>query len=471
MLKTIQNGFIQLRFIPFMLASLIFLSACGSDGSNTAAQQSDGNPSFNLDLPKSLTGGTLDTGSLSSAKAVSTTMAKVNIMKSASSGTGVPCAFRGSDDEDFLENGYRMTQFMVSAIASSTCIADELINLASFVPHNGTIQETENDTLAENYDSDEPTHYSVTDDSDTQVTIRLYYAYDRATPPLLSDDPQFFVSWNRGHSGEIEGRLIIDTSAINVDDRKSDDPVIVRIDFHEDASEKKADMFLRFDDGNAWAEGFRIEVTKDLKVNPLTQVFLARGLLEMNAQFIPTNGITETPMIKMLTVSDAFGNGAAIAAFQDLALPLLLNEATNNHMGNYLFTKTDRYFFDDDEDWDWIEKKVTASTFRGGRTTPATGGTWIPFDPSLDVIVSGLALDSDYFTGIKCATIGDDCSPLLNIIFEDGDGFGNQEPNQGSDPQDWRSTATENPAYLETIYPNGTDWTDAFEFAFTPTAP
>ncbi|NOY83831.1 MAG: hypothetical protein GXO96_03220, partial [Nitrospirae bacterium] len=133
------------------------------------------------------------------------------------------------------------------------------------------------------------------------------------------------------------------------------------------------------------------------------------------------------------------------------------------------FTKNDRYFFESDGDWDWIEKVISEAVYRGNRTSPASGGTWIPFDPSLDLIVSGLALDADYFTGSKCANIGDDCLDLLNIIFEDG--FADQEKNQGSDPMDWRSTATENPVYLASVYPNGTDWMGAFDLVFVPSLP
>jgi len=197
-------------------------------------------------------------------------------------------------------------------------------------------------------------------------------------------------------------------------------------------------------------------------------VYTARGLLDMKAQFLPAPGITEVPDVRVYSISDSFGNGASIAEFQEISLPLPLNIFMGNHLGNYVFTKTDIYYFEDDMDWDYINKTVTASEFRGGRTTPATGGTWIPFDPSLDVIVSGLALDPAYFTGNQCAVTGDDCNDLFNTINNFLDGFAGQEQNQGSDPMDWRSTELATPDYLSTVYPNGIDWTGAFEFSFTP---
>jgi hypothetical protein len=143
-----------------------------------------------------------------------------------------------------------------------------------------------------------------------------------------------------------------------------------------------------------------------------------------------------------------------------------LNIFLGNHLGNYLFDKDDIYFFDEDMDWDWVNKSITDGRYRGSRTTPAAGGTWIPFNPSQDMVITALKLDSDYFTGDKCAEIDDDCTDLLNGVFADG--FADQEPNQGSDPMDWRSDAIATPTYIDSVYPNGVDWNGAFDYNFTP---
>ena len=262
--------------------------------------------------------------------------------------------------------------------------------------------------------------------------------------------------------------MVIDGTNVNPDDRKPDDPVQMRMDFSFNDAAENMDMFLRFDANNPWADGFRIQVSKDLTANPLQQVFTARGLINMKDQFFPVSGITEVPQVSVYAVTDSFGNGASIAQYQDMALPLELNVATGNHLGNYLFTRSDVYYFEDDMDWDYIFKSVTAAEYRGGRTTPATGGTWLPFDPSLDIIVSGLALDPAYFTGSLCASVGDSCVELFNAVNNAVDDFGGHERNQGSDPMDWRSTALATPDYLTTVYPNGMDWSGAFDYSFTP---
>jgi len=64
-------------------------------------------------------------------------------------------------------------------------------------------------------------------------------------------------------------------------------------------------MFLRFDEGNEWAEGLRINVTRDLTAILSGQVFTALGLIQMKDQFLPVDDITEIPEVHMFTVSGA----------------------------------------------------------------------------------------------------------------------------------------------------------------------
>lgn len=446
-------------FIPLLLAGCSLLAACGETAStptDSVAQRL----SVDLEFPDSMTGGRV----ISNLKQVNT-LQPTSLASKAS--TGEPCAFIGLENEqELLTNGYHTTRFLVSTMATWTCIADILIDIADVVVHDGSIIETDNDTQAANYDADEPTHYSVTNDNDTQTSIRLYYAFDRANPPTHQDKAQFYISWNESSPGTIEGRLIIDSGNININTRKPDDPVKMRMDFNFNQDSKHADMFLQFDDNNPWANGMRIDIDKDLTVNLLDRVYTARGMINMKGQFFEATGISEIPDIKVFTVADGLGNGASIGEVQNMSLPLELNHNQNNYLGDYLFTKQDVYFFEEDMDWDYINKSFTAAEYRGGRTTPASGGSWLPFNPSLDMIISALSLDPGYFSGDLCVAINDDCSSLLNAIFANG--FADQEQNQGTDPGDWRSIALQSAVYLATVYPNGEDWEGAFEQSFTP---
>jgi len=463
--QLIPNFKSSIAVTTLLLSSL--LVACSGEQGGGAALNAD-TPSLALAIPASLTGGSASS-SPSLAKATEIMVSSSSSIRAAKNGTGEPCAYLGNENEDDpFRNGYETSKFMISIMATWTCIADLLIDVSGFVPHDGAIIETENDNNSADFEADEPTHYSVIDDSDTQVTVRLYYNYSRSQPPVAGEKAQFYISWNEAENGNVEGRMIIDGTGVNWEDRNSDDPSMMRMDFNYTGTQQTADMFLQFDDNNAWADGFRISMVKDLETNPLLKVFEARGMIKMKAQFAPANNIPEIPDVHLYTVSDALGNGASIAEFQNLSLPLELNTNLGNHLGNYLFTKKDVYYFESDMDWEYINKTVLSTEYRGGRTTPATGGTWLPFDPSLDLIITALSLDNDYFTGTKCALIGDDCIDLLNAVFEFTGGFAGQEENQGADPLDWRSTEINNADYLATVYPNGIDWTDAFEHNFIP---
>lgn len=449
--------------LTVLLLSTGLLGACSQGSDNGSGTVST--PQLNLNIPDSLTGGQ----AVNTVPKAARVAGEYQTLRAASAGTGQPCAFIGNDDDQNpFRNGYETTKFMTSILASWTCIADLLIDTAKFVPHDGSIIETDNDNNTAGFDEDDPTHYSVTDESNGQVTVRLYYNYSRSNPPVSGEQPQFYISWIVKDNGNTEGRMIIDSLAMNKQQRKLDDPIRARIDFTYTATEKVADMFLQFDDNNTWADGFRMLLTRHLDTNPLLKVFEAQGLIKMKDQFIAVPGITELPLVQLYAVTDGLGNGASIAEFQNMSFPLEINPATGNHLGNYLFTRKDSYFFKDDMQWEYINKLVQTAEYRGGRTTPASGGSWIPFDPSLDLIISGLALDPGYFTGGLCETTGNDCSALLDAVFNLPGGFGDLEPNQGTDPLDWRTDALTGVVYLDTVYPNGVDWTNAFDMTFNP---
>jgi len=443
--------------IPALLVSGI-LAGCGSSSSVNDAPAGK-NLSLGMQLPDSLTGGS----AVNSPRNIANKIADVAL--AGKSGSGEPCSFIGPENKDDpFRNGYQTSRFLVSTMATWTCVADLLIDLAEVVEHDGVIRETDNDTTAADYKADDPTHYSIADVSDTQVTVQMYYGYSRAVPPLPTDPSQFFISWNQTSEDIIDGKMVIDISVI--DTKNEDDLSMMRMDFNFNQNQRSADMFLSFGDSNIWADGFRIQITRDLNANPLEQVFTARGLIEMAGQFFPVAGISETPNIQLYTVADLLGNGATIEEVQNFSLPLLLNFSLNNHLGNYLFSKHDVYYFEDDQTWDYINKTISSSEYRGSRNTPATGGTWLPFNPSLDMINTALSLPADYFTAAQCENIGDDCNVLLNAVFADG--FSDQEQNQGTNPMDWRSLALDNADYLTSVYPNGINWDGAFDHSFTP---
>lgn len=457
-------------FVKFCLVAVVaglLLSGCGGSEEETESGNNLSNVSLDLDMPASITGGPASTSAKASTDfAKSSGMLLGNQSDQQSESGDLPCSYIGIDDEDPFGNGYKATKFMVSAVAVWGCVADLLIAVADTVPHDGSIIETNNDVNAANYDREDPTHYSVIDDSDIQTTVRLYYGFDRELPPSLDEQAGFYVSWAEDEDGTVRGRLLINTLELD-QDQDPEDPIEMRMDFTHNEEEKVHDMFMRFSSENPWADGFRIRVVKDLDANPLQKVFVAQGIMSMMAQFLPVEEITQLPEIRFFSVANQMGDGASIAQINNMSLAIPLGLEWS--LGAYLTSKQDVYFFDDDqsaaESWDWINKQFTSAVYKGGRTASETGGTWIPFSPSLDMIETALELETGYFVD-ECMNIGDECDELINTVFMGG--FAEQESNQGEDPNDWRSMALQAATYLDTVYPNGVDWTSAFAQNFKP---
>ena len=424
--------------------------------------------SIGLDLPDSLTGGLSPESPPIGLRGLASTIANRTSI-------GVPCAYNGLVDKNtILDNGYNTTRYTISIMASWTCVADLFIDIVNFAPHDGKFHETENDTLADDYNVNEPTHYIITADSNTQTTSRAYYGFDQSTPPTSQSIPGFLLSWNK-NGEDIVGRLIISNSRINGQGIAYGDPANMRLDFSSNQKIQKADMFLQYDGQTDWMDGSRIEIIKDLSVSPFAQVFTTRGLMKMNSQMVNIPLITEVPKVQFYTVSDVFGNGAAIGNVQDTSLTLMLNQAEDNNLGNYLYSKRDIYFFKSDSDWEYIDKIITSATYRGGRTTPVDGGTIDPFNLSQDLVIASLNLDLDYFTGTLCGDMHSSCTELLNVV--QWSGFSGLEPNIGEEPSDWRVNAFTigsvpfdwrtvslfTAINQESIYPNGLNWDGAFD--------
>ena len=159
-----------------------------------------------------------------------------------------------------------------------------------------------------------------------------------------------------------------------------------------------------------------------------------------------------------MTVSDAAGNGAAVALFTDvgLAFPDIGGGVL---LGDYIFTKDDKYYFNSTGTYEYINKTITSSEFRGSRSAIAS---------DLDSVEAYLGMATDYFD-TTCNVSVIDCTLFLDAVHNNADGFAGQEPNQGTDPLDWRSTAIGTPSYLTTVYLDGLSaWTGVFDHSFTP---
>lgn len=449
------------RWIPitFVFAALLFLAGCKDDATITNPRP----PDVDMNFPESLTGAETSPAALTAPAAI-----RIANDTDTRSVHGKPhCIFEGEGANDPFQNGYLMTRFLVSTVASWMCVTDFLVNeVAAFnFPTDGSIF-----AIAPNpSDPGAPTGISITLDSATQSTTRLYFNSDTTTPGL-------YVSWNT-NGGTTQGKLVLADGLINdLSSVDLNEPDGMRLDFTFTTTSQVADMFISFPPSHPNVNRFRIMVTRDLNTANLP-IFTALGRLEANKQFDPryvagVSGPT-LPSLLMYTVSDANGNGAAIASFTDVGFTLDLTGFILGHFGHYLFSKVDKYFFNDLLAAEWVVKDFTTAILQDITNPPRNAS--VGNETTVEGILTGIS--PGYFAS-NCRTNGANCQALFDALF-DQDNYG-QEANTGTDPGDWRSAiiagveANGTADYLQSICPGDAascafNVTDVFAQSFTPT--
>lgn len=416
-------------------ALILGLAGCGASTTSSKSKSTIDTPTMAMDFPDSLSGGTSSTA-----------------LKRGASGDGPNCDYLGAGNKDPFQNGYFMTKFLVGAVATWTCVADFVsLTVASLkLPTDGTVI-----TIGDGADND-PTGVSVTKESSDQTTVRLFYNGDEK-------NAGFYVSWVQTADG-VDGRLILGSDVFQSDN--PDDPTDMRMDFSTDSSGRTADMFIKFPDADSHhVNGFRIEVTRD----DGAETFLSRGLIDFTGQWFSDtpDTITETPDLRIATLSNFAGTGAASAVFADAAAEFALGPAAGNRsLGWYLFDKDDRYFFDQDGGSDWINKQITSALYDSGKTS----------NGSDDSTIEGyLGVTTGEIAACEAAqgNPDDSCVDLLNAIFAVDSGLVTELNDDTTMPGGFRKTFINGldypDDYLDSPYPDGSDsWDGVFDMDFNP---
>ena len=418
--------------------ALGLVTGCGSE--EEAPTGLAAAPTLNMNLPDSLTGGVSGTTALNGFNTAH----------------GEPhCTFTGAGSDNPFENGYHMTRFLVGATAQWTCFSDFIVTALAMsgIPVDGQIHDITNPD-----DPGGPTGVSVTQDTPTQITARLFFGGDTTTPGM-------FLSWNTS-GGSTQGRLILGDvfTGGNTDPNA---PNALRLDFEKGTATHEAEMFIGFPTGNTFTNGFRIQVSKNLDTTAYP-TYTALGLLDMKAQWdtgfsAGHKGIL--PALRMYTISDGNGLGAAVASFADVGASFDLSAYLLGHLGHYQYTKDDYYYFTSQGAPQYIYKSIASASYLGHRTSNAT---------NLDDIESFLGLGGTYFD-TTCNGSTPNCQAFMQAVYANSD-WG-QEANMGSNPNDERSTiinAVTNASYLASSCPGDAsgcvyDPTDVFEMTFIPT--
>ncbi|PCI27718.1 MAG: hypothetical protein COB67_07965 [SAR324 cluster bacterium] len=418
---------------------LLFSFGCKSDDSDSGDSGDSGTasittPSLDMNAPDSITGGKQNASSNMLAMSFAATAAATS--------DGPDCSFNEVSGNPF-QNGYSMTKFLVNQTSTWSCMSEFMMNavMAMGFPTDGTIQSIPSDPS----DSGGPTGVSITQNSSTQNTIRLYFNNDSTTPGM-------FISWNTV-GNTTEGRLVLGAGMMS-DGNEAGAPNQLRMDFNITSAQQVADLFLAFPAASTDIGGFRTEVTKTLSDSS----FVARGRMDMKGSFgadATMDSWTPKPAIMMYAITDSTGKGAASSSMANMGFPL-------GGLGYYQFTMADEYFFTATGTSEYVNKSIPSAVYKEGRTIA---------DASADSTYGSMfGLPGSYFQ-TTCNNVADaDCDVFITALFSN-DNFG-QEQNSGTDPGDSRSTvinALTDSDYLSSVYPAGsTSWTGVFDMSFTP---
>jgi hypothetical protein len=349
------------------------------------------------------------------------------------------------EGEDFFDNGFTMTRFLVVLSENQACYADRFISIADeyLGPYLNLGKTSLGDSGLSAFQIDH-----VDDD------YSLWFWFDGA------DDPTFYLTWTADNAGDSAGRFINRTQSA-----AGSDPMSVRFEFTRNDSVDENAVFVAYEsDTSSDLEGFHTVVgrtTSDTETS-----YLAKGIIGFARQFATnlSEAVDFTPSLRMVTVSNAAGEGAVIADYTDVGIRIRADATADLDMGTYRYTLQDKVYFNEDASTDWQYKEITDATYVGNdpRTGDGLAGIILCLETA-DCDNEDITLGAQYFTDTCDATDGADCKDFMQVIFDHG--WGGIYTNS-SDPEpssDSRYQALNNAEQLTELWPSGaTRGTDDF---------
>ncbi|MDH4248374.1 MAG: hypothetical protein OEW39_11225 [Deltaproteobacteria bacterium] len=367
------KALLRLRTPVLLLAMALALSACGkkSEPKTAPTTATLNTPTISMALPDSLTGGTTSTATA----AYSAVGAAQGVQK---------CQFKG-DPEPF-RNGFTLTRFMVGAIASWGCLADQVMILTTTAVTNGwvttdgvykTLPPDPNDPKA-------PTGVSVLQ-SGTITEVNLFWGANNTTAPGM------YFAWDRAADGSYSGKVLVDAAAKD-GSVMAGQPDFMRMDYSSSSTQQLGEMFIHFNN-NPEVDAFRIKATK--KLDGTYPTYTAQGNYpakkHFDTNYAGSHAAEPFPALKVYAIADVDGHGAAVARVADWGWSITPLD-DGDHLGSFRFTKDDTVFFTNLGQGNYtpvfIHKNVSAATYLGDRAINTTGN-----------VVSAAAIDTYFGSG------------------------------------------------------------------------
>jgi len=199
--------------------------------------------------------------------------------------------------------------------------------------------------------------------------------------------------------------------------------------------------------------------------------YLAKGILSFSRHFSEdlTSDVNFAPSLRMVTVSNEDGKGAAIADYTDVAIRIAVDSSTDASadldMGTYRYTLQDKVYFGADSIEEWQYKQITSALYVGN--APRSGSSLPAMILCLETLAcddESITLGAQYFTNTCTATDGADCKDFMQVVFDFGWG-GNYDNSDTPEPSsDSRYPALNEAVQLTGVWPSG-DTQGADDFA------
>lgn len=434
-----------------LILSSFLLSACGEEPGHLDA------PNVRMSLPVSLTGTVSTGGQAASSPSLTKDIANNTTAITASD---TDCHNNGANQENWMENGYTLTTFLVGISQSQSCFADMII---SGVAANGATLVNKGLYTIPNPEVSGPTHVEI---QETGGAYHVWIYFNEAGLAELSQVHTLYITWSTLGT-DSTGRFIMANSPFDVNDPGAPDRV--RVDFSRGSSGDTNSIYMGFPEPHSIGiNGFRVDVSKTGSADSAS--YLAKGLisltnqLDLNGalQFSSESFAADTPSMTMVAYAGADENGAAISKFNDIAMHIG-DELNTFNLGSYRYTTEDRSYFTSAAAIEWQRFTVAPAVY----VNVTEGNSRIEHEPDwLSSVASWLSLDSNYFTDTCTEVDGVDCSAFMQAFYDIGifDGTMGGTNSSETEPNDVRTAQLDDAVQFELseLWPIGTTSITAF---------
>lgn len=366
--------------------------------------------------------------------------------------------------DNWFDNGYHMSRFLIGVSQAQTCTTDYLIKAVL-----RTARRIKNKGIQiigdANSSADDPSHLRYDFDG-TEHRVWLYFhEHEQDLPADLSNIPVMYLRWSKDDHGDISGRFVMVFPEETASSSGSSGMARMRVDFVRSDELQSNKIYIQFPADNLdQIDSFRIDIIKRMPADAEPS-YTVRGLMTVQGQLMPSLPASETyrnPSMRMLATATESGEGAAVALFDDFAMHIVLdsdgdgdfsNALGDVMLGTYYMDISNRSYFDASGGFEWNRKLVEQGEYIN--TSGSNNRYGYDLQSSYSWLENEMNLGTAYFTSTCTDSDGADCTAFVQGFF-DLDIFQNNalDPAE-TEPTDTRQDELGTATYLSSTDPDG----------------